>query len=59
MVSKEIGMHPIFTLVGMYTGFRFMGVLGLMLGPIILLIIANVFKELLKKGVLKSFFEMD
>lgn len=59
MVSKEIGMHPIFTLVGMYTGFRLMGVLGLMLGPIIILIIANVFRELLKKGILKSFFEMD
>lgn len=59
MVSKEIGMHPIFTLVGMYTGFRLMGVLGLMIGPIIFLIIANVFRELLKKGVLKSFFEME
>lgn len=59
MVSKEIGMHPIFTLVGMYTGFRLMGVLGLMIGPIIILIIANVFRELLKKGILKSFFEMD
>lgn len=59
MVSKQIGMHPIFTLVGMYTGFRIFGVLGLMLGPIILLIISNVFKELLKKGVLKSFFEME
>lgn len=59
MVSKEIGMHPIFTLVGMYTGFRILGVLGLMIGPIIFLIIGNVFRELLKKGVLKSFFELD
>ncbi len=59
MVSKQMGMHPIFTLVGMYTGFRLFGVLGLMLGPIILLIISNVFRELLKKGVLKSFFEME
>ena len=59
MVSKEIGMHPIFTLVGMYTGFRVLGVLGLMIGPIIFLIIGNVFRELLKKGVLKSFFELD
>lgn len=59
MVSKQIGMHPIFTLIGMYTGFRIFGVLGLMLGPIILLIIFNVFGELLKKGLLKSFFEME
>lgn len=59
MVSKEMGMHPIFTLVGMFTGFKIMGVLGLIIGPIILLIFANIFKELLKKGILKSFFEMD
>lgn len=59
MVSKQIGMHPIFTLVAMYTGFRIIGVLGLMIGPIIFLIIANVFKELIKKGVLKTFFEME
>lgn len=59
MVSKQIGMHPIFTLLGMYTGFRILGVLGLMVGPIVFLIIGNVFRELLKKGVLKSFFEME
>lgn len=59
MVSKEMGMHPIFTLIGMYTGFKLLGVLGLILGPIILLIIKNIFSELINKGVLKSFFEMD
>lgn len=59
MVSHQIGIHPIFTLFGMYTGFRIFGVLGLMLGPIILLILKNIFSELIKKGVLKSFFEME
>lgn len=59
MVSKEMGMHPIFTLVGMYTGFKLMGVLGLILGPIILIILKNIFGELINKGVLKSFFELD
>lgn len=59
MVSNQMGMHPIFTLLGMYTGFRIGGVFGLMLGPIVLLIIKNVFSELISKGVLKSFFEME
>lgn len=59
MVSKEMGMHPIFTLVGMYTGFKIMGVLGLIIGPIILLIIKNIFSELIRKGILKSFFELE
>lgn len=59
MVSKEMGMHPIFTLIGMYTGFKLAGVIGLILGPIILLIIKNIFGELISKGILKSFFEME
>lgn len=59
MVSKEMGMHPIFTLVGMYTGFKLFGVLGLILGPIILIIIKNICSELINKGVLKSFLEME
>jgi len=59
MVSKEMGMHPIFTLIGMYTGFRLAGVFGLILGPIILLIIKNIFGELINKGIVKSFFEME
>lgn len=59
MVSKEMGIHPIFTLIGMYTGFKLMGVLGLILGPIILIILKNIFGELINKGILKSFFELD
>lgn len=58
-ISKQMGLHPIFTLIGMYTGFRFMGVLGLMIGPIILLILKSVFSNLIEKGILKSFFELD
>ena len=54
-----MGMHPIFTLLGMYTGFRIFGVIGLMLGPILLLIIKNVFGALIEKGVLKTFFEKE
>lgn len=59
MVSREMGMHPIFTLIGMYTGFKLIGVLGMILGPIILLILKNIFSELIEKGVLKSFFEQE
>ena len=59
MVSKEMGIHPLFTLIGMYTGFKIAGVLGLILGPITLLILKNIFSELISKGVLKSFFEME
>lgn len=59
MVSNEMGLHPIFTLVGMYAGFKLFGVLGLILGPIIILIFRNIFSNLIEKGILKSFFELD
>ena len=59
MVSSEMGLHPIFTLLGMYAGFKLFGVLGLILGPIIILILQNVFGSLIQKGILKSFFELD
>lgn len=58
-VSKQMGMHPIFTLFGMYTGFRLFGVLGLMIGPILLLILKSIFADSFEKGIFKSFFELE
>lgn len=57
IVSKNIGTHPIFTLIAMYTGFKIMGVGGLLLGPIILIIFKNIFGTLIDKGVIKTIFD--
>lgn len=57
LVSKHIGTHPIFTLIAMYTGFKFMGIIGMLIGPIILIIIKNVFATLIDEGVMKSLFD--
>lgn len=59
VVSKQMGIHPIFTLIAMYTGYKLIGVLGLMLGPITILILKNIFKTTIDKGVLKAFFELE
>lgn len=59
MISKQMGMHPIFTLIAMYTGFKLIGVLGLMIGPIVLLVLKNIFSELINKGIFKTIFEQD
>lgn len=56
IVSKNIGVHPIFTLIAMYTGFRFIGVLGMLVGPIVLIILKNVFSTMIDKGVGKAIF---
>ena len=57
LVSKNIGVHPIFTLIAMYTGFKITGVIGLLLGPIVLIIIKNIFANLIDKGVFKTIFD--
>ena len=57
IVSGKIGIHPIFTLIAMYTGFRFIGIWGMIVGPIILIILKNIFSTLIDKGVVKAILE--
>ena len=57
IVSGQIGIHPIFTLIAMYTGFKFMGVMGLLVGPILLIILKNIFGTLIDKGVVKTILD--
>lgn len=57
IVSGQIGIHPIFTLIAMYTGFKFIGIFGMLIGPIILIILKNIYGTLIDKGVVKSIFE--
>lgn len=56
IVSSKIGIHPIFTLIAMYTGFKISGILGLFLGPIILIILKNIFSNLIEDGIVKTIF---
>lgn len=44
IVSGKIGIHPIFTLIAMYTGFKIIGVMGMLLGPIVLIIFKSIIK---------------
>ena len=50
LVSSKIGVHPLFTLIAMYTGFKINGFIGLLLGPIILIILKEIFNNFLDKG---------
>lgn len=42
IVSGKIGIHPIFTLIAMYTGFKIIGVMGMLVGPIVLIILKSI-----------------
>lgn len=55
IVSGKIGIHPIFTLIAMYTGFKIIGVLGMLVGPIALIILKSIFANRLEEGITKSF----
>ena len=57
LVSKHIGTHPIFTLIAMYTGFKIFGVFGLIIGPIVLIIVKNVFQNSIDEGLFKAISE--
>lgn len=59
IVSNKIGIHPIFTLIAMYTGFKIIGIIGMLLGPIILIILKNIFAENIDKGLLTAMTDLD
>lgn len=58
LVSSNIGIHPIFTLISMYTGFKLIGIIGLLIGPIVLIIVKNIFAETLDKGIINSIMDI-
>lgn len=54
IVSNKIGIHPIFTLISIYTGFKFIGIIGLLVGPIIFIVLKNIFENMIDDGIIKS-----
>ncbi len=42
IISSQIGLHPLFTLFSMYVGFRLIGLIGMILGPVAAIIIKNL-----------------
>lgn len=57
VISNKIGIHPIFTLIAMYTGFRLVGVIGMLIGPILLIIIKSIFSTLIEQGIVKTILD--
>lgn len=57
IVSKNIGVHPFITLLAMYTGFRIFGLVGLIIGPVVMVIFKNVFSTMFEVGYFKNLFK--
>ena len=56
IVSGKIGIHPIFTLIAMYTGFKLIGVMGMLVGPIVLIILKSIFAKEIDEGIYNRIF---
>lgn len=43
IVSRQIGLHPLLTLVSVYIGLRFFGILGMIIAPALTLLAVNIY----------------
>ena len=56
LISENIGVHPLITLISMYSGFKILGIVGFLVGPIVMIILKNVFSKELEIGFFKEIF---
>lgn len=54
IVSKNIGLHPILTLMSMYIGFKIFSIGGMILGPLVTVIIIGLYRAGVFDGAINS-----
>ncbi|RRD40873.1 sporulation integral membrane protein YtvI [Leptotrichia sp. OH3620_COT-345] len=59
LISQNIGVHPLVTLISMYSGFKFFGIMGFLIGPVVMIILKNVFSRELEVGFFREIFGSD
>ena len=57
IISSQIGVHPLVTLMGIYVGFKLIGAGGLILGPITVLTLKGIFSMFLKGKTIHEFLK--
>jgi sporulation integral membrane protein YtvI len=48
IVGHQIGVHPLLTLFSMYLGLQLLGIVGMIVGPVLVVIIKSVFDAVIK-----------
>ena len=56
LISQNLGVHPLITLISMYSGFKVFGVSGFLIGPVVMIILKNVFSKELEVGFFRDIF---
>ncbi|MGI6085410.1 MAG: sporulation integral membrane protein YtvI [Acetivibrionales bacterium] len=54
VLGKQIGVHPLFTLAGMYIGLRIWGVAGMFIGPLSIVALKYLFEGIAKADTFKN-----
>ncbi len=54
VLGKQIGVHPLFTLAGMYIGLRLWGVAGMFIGPLSIVALKYLFEGIAKADTFKN-----
>lgn len=57
ILGKQMGIHPLFTLFGIYLGLEILGIPGLILGPLFVMVIKCILEGILKADGFKGWIE--
>lgn len=55
LIGKNVGMHPLLTLLSMYVGYRVLSIGGMILGPLILMFAISLYKVGLFDDIIEFF----
>lgn len=58
LVSDRMGFNPILTLISMYAGYRWWGIIGMLIGPILLMAVMSIYKVGLFDKLLQIFKQL-
>ena len=58
-LADAIAEHYGVKTVNVLTGFKFIGVIGMLIGPILLIVLKDIFAGLIDKGIMKAIFERE
>lgn len=53
ILTKNLSVDPLLSLISMYVGFKFFGIIGFLAGPIMMTILRVIFNEEIKNGFFK------
>ncbi len=57
IVGQQIGIHPLLTLFSMYLGLQLFGILGMIIGPVLMVIIKSILSAVVKTDGFKTWLQ--